>query len=279
MSGFDTQSVGYRGRLALTASHLPVEPSFLPTYQLAGPGFDFPRIAALARHLGIDHSVVQRTSSLDHQVWAIAAAGGPRSSQPLHSLAISRHTGEMIYHSSPSALSQPAGALNRSRAVFFARRWITGLGWPGRMPLLTATPDTQLLPPSAGVPWQVSFGWRGVAQAAETQATVIVMPGGRVIEARLWPPVQRSGHITTRSVQAAWTMAQTGAVPIVVQNMGALRAAGMGSLRRVELIHVLDTAGRVVYLIPAYRFVGVVHIQGLGTHAWSAVVPAFVESR
>jgi len=275
LSGFDVQAGAYSGHLTLSARRLPVEPAFLPAYRLAGPSFDLPRVAVLARQLGIDRPVVPRTSPVDHQIWEVAAQGGPGSNQPLHTIAISRHTGELIYHDAPSIpASPPAPALNRGRAVSFARRWITALGWPARMPVWSATPDTQLLPPSAGIPWQVSFGWRGVARAAETQATVIVLPDGHVIEARLWPPIRRSGHVFTRDVQTAWRMVRTRKVPIAVQEMGTMRVAGAGSLQRVEVIQALDTRGTVSYLVPMYRFQGTVRITGLGEHQWSTAVAA-----
>lgn len=277
LSGFDSLASAYRGHLTLSATHLPAEPSFLPAYRLAGPAFDIPRATAIARRVGIDQPVMRRVSSVDHQVWDVAAMGGPGSNQPLHSLAISRHTGELIYHRAPKNFpSRPAAALNRARAASFARRWIASLGWPAQMPILTAAPDIQLLPPSAGVPWLVSLGWKGIGAAAETQATVMVMPNGEVIEARLWPPVRRTGHVTTRDVRAAWTMVRTGNVPISVQGMGAMRVPGTGALRTVDVIQALDTAAQTPYLVPMYQFKGTVHLAGLGTHSWSAVVPAMV---
>lgn len=275
LSGFDVQASAYRGHLTLSATHLPAEPPFLPAYRLEGPSFDVGRMAALARTLGISAPVVQRVSRIDHETWDIAAIGGPGASRPLHSLAISLHTGELIYHSAPkSPTSRPATSLNRTRAASFARRWIESLGWPAQMPILAASPDTQLLPPSAGVPWLLSLGWKGVGAAAETQATVIVMPNGRVTEARLWPPVRRSGHAISRDVRAAWTMVQRGKVPIVVQGMGGMRAAGTGSLNKLAVVEALDTSGRVPYLVPMYRFDGTVSFLGLGSHAWTALVPA-----
>jgi len=275
LSGFDVQAGAYGGHLTLSSGHLPVEPAFLPAYRLAGPSFDVPHVAVLARQLGINQPIVRRTSPGDHQIWDVSAQGGPGSNQPLHSLAISRHTGELIYHYAPNiSTSHPVPALNRGRAVSFARRWIAGLGWPAQMPVLSATPDTQLLPPSAGIPWQVSFEWPGVARAAETQATVIVMPDGHVIEARLWPSIRRSGHVVTRDVQTAWRMVQTGAVPIAVQEMGAMRVRGAGSAQTVEVVQALDTRGPILYLVPMYRFQGTVRIAGLGEHQWSALVPA-----
>ena len=210
----------------------------------------------------------------DHGVRDIAAIGGPGKNQPLDSLAISRHTGELIHHNVPNTASaHHVAPLNRVRAISLARRWIAGLGWPAAgMPVLTAAPDTQLLPPSVGIPFQVSFGWSRVPRAAETQATVIVMPNGDVIEARLWPPVQQSGYVATRDVRAAWMMVRTGKVPIAVQ--GAMRAPGTGALRTVEVIQALDTTGQTPYLVPMYRFEGTVSLPGLGQHAWSALVPA-----
>lgn len=275
LSGFDTQAAAYRGRLTLSARQLLAEPHDLSAYRLAGPSFDVSRVPALARHLGINRPVVGRQSRVDQQMWDIAATGGPGSSGPLHSLAISRHTGELIYHSEPGGIPLTrATPLDRVRAVSLARRWIVALGWPAGMPVVAAAPDMQLLPPSAGVPWPVSFGWRGVGAAAVTQATVIVMPDGDVIEARLWPPVRRVGHVDTTDVRTAWSVIQQGRVPITVQGMGQMRVAGIGSLHRIAVIHALDTTGSAPYLIPMYRFAGTVRISGLGVHAWSAVVSA-----
>lgn len=276
LSGFDVQVPTYGGHLVLSARRLPTEPPFLPAYRLQGPSFDGARTTALARHLGINAPGIQKVSSIDHEMWDIAAIGGPGKNRPLDSLAILRHTGELIHHNVPNTPSTHRVApLNRVRAIALARRWIAGLGWPAAgMPVLTAVPDTQLLPPSVGIPFQVSFGWPGVRRAAETQATVIVMPNGDVIEARLWPPVQQSGYVATRDVRAAWMMVRTGTVPIAVQGMGAMRAPGTGVLRTLEVIEALDTAGQIPYLVPMYRFEGTVYLPGLGQHAWSALVPA-----
>jgi hypothetical protein len=275
LSGFDSQASAYRGHLTLSATRLPAEPSFLPAYRLAGPAFDIPRATAIARGVGIDQPVMRRVSSVDHQAWDVAAMGGPGSNQPLQSLAISRHTGELIYHRAPkNSPSGPAATLNRARAASFARRWIASLGWPAQMPILTAAPDTQLLPPSAGVPWLVGLGWKGIGAAAETQATVIVMPNGDVIDARLWPPVRKIGHVRARDIRSASIMVRTGKVPITVQYMGAMHVSGTGSFRAVEVIQGLDTAGWTSYLVPMYRFDGMVSLPGLGSHKWSALVPA-----
>ena len=271
LSGFDVQAGAYRGRLTLSARHLPVEPTFLPAYQLAAPSFDVPRMAVLARHLGIGHPAVQTTRS--HEVWDITAEGGPGSNQPLHSLAISLPTGELIYHHGLNS-GPPEPVLGRARAVSLARRWLVELGWPASSPVVSAAPNIQLLPPSAGTPWEVSFGWTGVGQAAQTQAALIVTPNGTVIEARLWPPIRRVGHVSTRNIQRAWKLVRHGTVPVAVQGMGQMGLTGAGSLQRITVIHALDTTGSVPYLIPMYRFEGTVHIAGFGAHAWFAVVSA-----
>lgn len=272
---FDTQASVYPGHLTLSASHLPSEPRSLPAYLLAGPSFDLPRITQLARRLGVIGTPQPGTSPLDNSAWIVVKEGGPPSPRPLHSLAIARHTGELIYHNPPStpATSPAALALNRTRAVSLARSWVAALGWPASLPVQGAAPDTQILPPSAGIPWKVSFGWPGTIAAAQSEVTVIILPSGQVIEARLWPPSRREGAVQTRDVQSAWAEVQRGAVPVVVEGMGG-RSSGSGTVQHMDIIQALDTAGKTPYLVPMYRFSGTVHLSGLGAYPWSALVPA-----
>jgi hypothetical protein len=129
--------------------------------------------------------------------WLVASRLGH---DPMHSLAESLSTGQIIYHDRRNdVLRNHPKPLSRRRAVTIARHWLVELGWPGhRMPLegVSGVPDW-------GPARQVTFGWAGVGRAAIPAATLWVTPDGSMIEASVWPQVAGSGTIPARSVATA----------------------------------------------------------------------------
>jgi hypothetical protein len=258
----------------------------LPAYQLRGPSFDAPHVARLAHLLGIRAQATRAVSA--GAIWAVAADGGLPSQQPLHSLAISTATGELVYHNTAyQSLVRPPHAQDRASVVAAARAWLTRLGWPGHdMPLQAAAP----LPGGAGNAWIVEFGWPHVrGTSTSPAATLLIVPGWHVADARLWPPAARSRRLSARPVSAAWTMLRRGDIPLAVTVRGALTGPlgdGRGIVRSVEVVQVLtaDVSG-VLYLVPAYRFAGAAQLQVVPQRGavpraqpvratWYAVVPA-----
>jgi hypothetical protein len=287
VSQFDAPwNAPYPGRLRLTAGRLHGEASALPAYQLRGPSFDAPHVARLAHLLGIRAHATRAVSA--GAIWAVAAEGGLPSNQPLHSLAVSTATGELVYHNTAyQPLVGPSHARDRASVVAAARAWLTRLGWPGRdMPLQAAAP----LPGGASNAWIVDFGWPHVrGTATSPAATLLIVPPWHVADARLWPPVARSRRLSARPVSAAWTMLQRGDIPLAVTVPGAITGPpgdGRGIVRSVEVVQVLtaDVNG-ILYLVPAYRFAGTAQLQvvpqgGVVPRAqpvratWYAMVPA-----
>jgi len=259
--------VPYAGRLRLTAPQLPQEPATLHAYRLASPSNV---MVAGRRLLGIRSPV--RHTTAGSGTWAVAADGGFPSRRPLHSLAVSLATGELIYHDRRNlVLPRATRALARSRAVAVARRWLTRLGWPGtRMPL-TDVESVHTLPKVQ----EIKFGWIGVGATATAAATVWVTPDRSVIEAWLWPPVVQGGAIRARSVFAAWTEVRAGTLPVAVEGVSpAIRTNGVGVVRRTSLVSVLSAEGvGALYLVPTYRFEGKTHIPGASIHTWYSLAP------
>jgi hypothetical protein len=205
--------------------------------------------------------------------WLVAADGGYPSRRPLHSLAVSLQTGELIYHDRRNTrLPSSRGPLDRSAAVAAARLWLTRLGWPGaRMPLLSFRNVA-----TAPKVRKVVFGWLQVGPVATPGATLWVTPDHSIIEAWVWPPVARAGTIPARSILAAWDDLRAGRLPLAVEGMSpGTSAGGSGSVQRVSVVSILaPSADRHLYLVPAYRFGGSAHIQGSATsHRWYALAP------
>jgi hypothetical protein len=287
VSQFDAPwNAPYPGRLRLAAGRLHGEASALPAYQLRGPSFDAPHVARLAHLLGIRARATRAVSA--GAIWAVAADGGLPSKQPLHSLAVSTATGELVYHNTVyQPLVGPPHAQDKASVAAAARAWLTRLGWPGRdMPLQAAA----LLPGGAPNAWIVDFGWPHVrGTPTSPAATLLIVPRWHVADARLWPPVARSRRLSARPVSAAWTMLQRGDIPLAVTVRGALTGppgGGRGTVRSVEVVQVLtaDVNG-ILYLVPAYRFAGTAQLRvvpqgGVVPRAqpvratWYAVVPA-----
>lgn len=247
----------YRGHLHLKASRLPASPRQLPAFQLA-PGRN---VVPYGRRILHIQAPVHR-KVVAHEVWMVAADGGYPSLRPLHSLAVSLRSGELIYHDRRNyhlrGANQPIG---RRRAVTIARRWLTRLGWPAsRMPL-------RGFGPVAGRPKlrQVTFGWIGVRESAVSAATLWVSPDRSVIEVQAWPPAGRRESIPATTITSAWDQIRREHVPLVVRGVARhIRAGGSGLLKHVAAVSMLvpDPHGRL-YLAPAFRFQGVTHLRGL----------------
>ncbi len=260
--------VAYAGRLQLTARQLPEEPARLHAYRLACP----PSVMVVGRRLlGIRSHF--RHTIVGSQIWAVAADGGFPSHRPLHSLAVSRATGQLIYHDRRNlVLPRSTRALARAPAVAVARRWLTRLGWPGnRMPLSDVESLSNL--PRVRV---IKFGWVGVGATATDEATLWVTPDRSVIEAWLWPPVVQAGTIRARPILAAWDDVRTSKLPLAVEGVSTtIRATGAGVMRRTSLVSVLSAAGAgALYLVPTYRFEGKADIPGASIHTWYGLAPS-----
>ncbi|MBV9279830.1 MAG: hypothetical protein JOZ41_07095, partial [Chloroflexi bacterium] len=259
--------VPYAGHLRLSAAGLPKTPATLQAYRLASPR---DVVAAGPRLLGIRspiHRVIAGSAA-----WDVAADGGFASHLPLHSLAVSRATGELIYHDRRNlALPRATSGLPRAAAVAVARRWLALLGWPGqRMPVI-AVERVPTLPKVR----EVEFGWIGVSAAATDAATLWVTPDRSVIEAWVWPPVARGGTIPARSISAAWDEVRAGTLPLAVEGVPpGTRANGVGTVRRTSVTSILSPAGPgALYLVPTYRFEGTAHIPGASNHYWFSLAP------
>jgi len=280
-SAFDPDPVPlYYGPLRLTAGALPRTDGPLPAYQLDAP-LGSARLAALARSLGIPDRVTRaRTGGA---IWLVVANAtglpGPHV-PPLHSLAVSTATGEVIYHDLRYPNVDPRQHIpSQAQAVAEAQAWLTRLGWPGqRMPVMGAK--------NTFGPWFIDLGWPGVGAATTPAATVEVAPGGHVDDARLWPPLAHSYQTPARTVRGAWTALQSGAIPLAVtetdQSALFTPTGGQGTVRQVDVVQVLAPGahGRT-YLVPAYRFAGTAHLAGDPASAaggmnatWYALVPA-----
>jgi len=262
--------VAYSGHLRLTASHLPNGPATLSAYRLAAPSHMVPFGRGV---LGIRAHVRHAFSS--SQVWEVAADGGVSSRRPLHSLAVSLATGELIYHDRRNfMLPRAVGPLSRPQAIAVARRWLIELGWPGdRMPLS----HVQSVHGHSMVR-EVAFGWMGVGQAATAEATLWITPDRSVIEAWVWPAVVKRGLIHARSVSAAWTDVRTGRLPVAVAGLPPdVRADGVGVIRHTNVVSILSPGhSGGLYLVPTYRFEGEARISGanLSSRIWYSLAPS-----
>lgn len=277
---FDISGVAYAGHLRMLGATPRLQPRVARAFRLAAPRTVAHQVTHLARILGIHGASTPATIPQYRGLWVVAADGGLPSTTPLHSVAVSLQTGELIYHDVPVVAGRESHSqkLDSTGAVARARRWLAGLGLPaGRMPLLSATLRTQMFPPSAGIPWEVSFGWAGTGPDAIAAATLLVMPNGHVFEARVWPPVAREGHVLTRDIAGAWREVQSGRAPIAVEGMADQQPVnGVATLLRVTVVQLLVTnSSRGAYLVPAYRFQGTARLQSAaGTHIWYALVSA-----
>jgi hypothetical protein len=256
----------YAGHLRLSASRLPSAPPQLHAYRLAPPSSVMP----LGRRLLGIHSHARRVAA-GSAPWVVAADGGFPSRRPLHSLALSLSTGELIYHDRRNLLLPRAtGPLPPSTAIRVARRWLDRLGWPGsRMPLVAVESA-----PNRPKVREVEFGWIGVGRTATDAATLWVTPSRSVIEAWVWPPVARGETIPARSLAAAWTDVRAGRLPLAVEGVPPTsRNGGAGTVRRTGVVSILSSRAGALYLVPTYRFEGKAHILGASVHTWYSLAP------
>jgi len=275
----------YYGPLRIAAAFPITGAATLPSYQLAAPP-TAAQSAAMARRLGITARVT-RVAGQD-ALWNVAADGSglPNATTPLHSLAVSMVTGEIIYHDLRyQAPSGPTGSHDREHAIAAGRAWLARLGRPS-LRLRSATP----LSGGATNEWVVEMDWPGVDGATTPGATLTVVPGWHVSDARLWPLVARRIPIKARGVDVAFAAVQGGSAPLAVTETIAptlLAGGGHATARRVDVVEVLtaDIDGRL-YLVPAYRFSGSALLRpipatgaprgnsGLIPATWYALVPA-----
>jgi len=265
--------VPYAGRLRLSIPLLPDGPTTLHAYRLAPPSFALARIGALAARLGIRAPVTLTRAG--NATWSVVATGVLPSSQPLHSVTVATATGELIYHDTSYAPpARSLRALDATHATSVARAWLARLGWPAtRMPLQSIG-AVSAEPPGVRA---ITLGWADADPAATSAATLWVTPQSQIIEARLWPPVERSRIIHARGITAAAGDVQRGHLPVAVAGVPPLTTvAGVGTARRITIVQVLSAGvDRRLYLVPTYRFAGSAHLQGFpDSHAWYGLIPA-----
>ncbi len=275
----------FYGPLHITAGRLPVGAPALPSYQLGGP-ISAAQLSGAARRLGIKARVT-RVAGQD-ALWDVAADGSglPTAKVPLHSLAVSTVTGEMIYHDLRYPISNGrTRAGDRARAIAAAQAWLAQAGWRGAR-LLSASPLSGLQNA-----WSVEMNWPGISGATTPGATLTVVPGWRVSEAQLWPLVARRLSVKARGADAALTAVLSGRLPFAVTEVNGRLipvavTGGQGTVTHVDVVQVLtaDVEGKL-YLVPAYRFSGAARLTPAktpGAHrrtlpisaAWYALVPA-----
>jgi len=267
--------LAYAGRVSLTTAPLPARVARVQAFRLAAPAAvaSPARVARLVRALGL-RVPVQHVTGGGGAVWLIATEGGGSPRPPLHSVAVSRVTGELVYHDASYTRTVPRERWRDNPfAVAAARTWLTRLDWPGARAPLAAIAHSGI---PAGLR-AVEFSWAGAGAAATDAATLWVTPGGRVVEADVWPPVESVRSIPAGSIVAAWTAVRGRQVPLAVEGVPPhTTAPGLGVMRGVTLTHVLSTGtdGRS-YLVPAYHFTGTARLQGIrGERVCYALAPA-----
>jgi hypothetical protein len=253
----------FRGRLQFLSPHLPHPPTTMPAYRLGTiAGWRaFPKRLQIRSRF---HMVRAAGST-----WMVAA-----DHEPLHSLAVSRDTGEVIYRDRRNfVLPHSARALGRARAISAARRWLQARGWPGdEMPVRSAA----TLPRNHKIR-DISLGWVGGGRAAVAEATLWVTPDGSVVEALVWPPIERQGVVPARSPAAAWSDVRRGLVPVEVPSLSPLsRARGIARLLAAHAVSLLARArDGHMYLVPAYRFQGTARVGvSPAVQRWMSMAPA-----
>jgi hypothetical protein len=205
--------------------------------------------------------------TVEHQRWVyVADQTGPT----LHSVAVNRDTGELVYHDTRSSAPVPTRVTDKQQAE--ARAWMSKLGWPGSsMPYRGPATEQE-----SALPWVVRFNWPKVG-ADVPAASIALGRTGRVTDAVLEPPVLATEQVSLESRQAAWdTLRQRGG-PVGVQGVvGLPPKPGTATLKSAQIVHVLTHgASGQGYLVPAYRFEGTATIKGVsGTKHWLAIVPA-----
>ncbi|HEV3312280.1 MAG TPA: hypothetical protein VG815_17345 [Chloroflexota bacterium] len=274
----------YPARLRLREDTFAPFRSRMAVYELSAHPLQGPALLRVAHLLGIRARQTCVSPWNDSQrdcnggAWRVVAHFPGAHRFELHSLAVSP-LGEVVYHD----LSYNPSVFHRLRlspreAAGVARSWLERLGWPAaRMPVLSAVP-TAFERSRRGRPIELKFGWAKGIDAVLPAATLWVTSAGRVIEAHLWPPVNRRQYVAARSLHSAWTDVARGTTPIAVEVRDLSRPipGGAGRASMVTVAEALVTPNHEhAYLEPVYRFSGVVHLNdGVGTHAWYALVPA-----
>ncbi|HCF99545.1 MAG TPA: hypothetical protein DEV93_03270 [Chloroflexi bacterium] len=243
-------------------------------------------VALLASRLGI-HGQVTSTRTSEFLVngrhattyFYVSQGKGASAANPIHSVAVSRFDGHVVVHNNASELRAVAGKpIPAQEAVRRARSFLKRLGWPvASMPLLGLSP----FPARPGSPLargkQVNLGWPGAPSSDRPAASLWVAGDGSITEALLFPREAKRGTVSLRPVASAWNAVLTGRLPVGVQIIGPNpKAAGSATLSATSLEYIVTTAtsGRM-YLVPAYKFTGMAHIQHApGQYRWIALVPA-----
>lgn len=258
----------FLGQVRLSAPHLSRSTAAQRAYRLGAK----PDIVARARRLLAINAPVRRVR-MGGASWLVAADGG-LSRQPLHSLALSLTTGELIYHDRRNfLLPRSQQPVTRAAAIRSARGWLTWLGWAGR------TMPVRRVGHPAGLPkvCQVELGWQGVQRTTIEAATLWVTPDHSIIEAWVWPPVAASGHVPVRLQASAWADITSHAAPLVVSGVASDdRGVVKGRVLHVSAVLIL-VPGRqgAPYLVPAYRFVGTARVgSSTQKHPWAGLAPA-----
>lgn len=245
----------YRGPLDLVARTLPSGPPTFSAYRLARP-VDI--VGRARRLLGIRGEA--RRITVDEAKWVVAQDGGAASHQPLHSLAVSLDSGELIYHDRRNFILPHAHRiLDRDAAVRVARSWLARLGWPGyHMPVSSSG-----IAPGFPRVRQVVLGWVGVRSATIEEATLWVTPDKSVVEAWVWPPIVRETRIAAVPISSAWAQVRDRRAPLVITHTPPdMTEQGRGRLRHVVITEMLVTKPKNgSYLVPGYRFSGTVRFH------------------
>ncbi len=254
------QNLPYPGRLRLSARPLPRGPTTVPAYLLRGASFDAPRLVALARALKVRASPTRLSDGV--AAWMVVAENVARPTRPLHSVAVSLTTGELIYRDTErEAGSLPIPVGGQDAALMAARAWLRGLGWPADRMQLASIGISMDIPAH---PFAVAFGWAGVGTTATAAARLWVLPGGRVVEVHLWPPVARTYRVAARPIHEAQGILQRGQAPLAVVTAspaGSLGGGGSGVIERIDVSHVLVARAGSSFLVPVYRFSGTARLR------------------
>jgi len=264
--------VPYTGRVILRTTHLPARAFHLSAFRLAAPATVATRIAPIARALGV-RAPLQRVDRGGER-WVVESAAARMTRRSRGSVAVSLATGELIYHGAFDARATRREVWrDNAAAVAAARAWLARLGWPGDRAPLGAVEHS-------GLPRnlrEIKLGWVGVGAAATDAATLWVTPGGRVVEADVWPPVEGARSIRARDVAAAWTEVRGRRAPLAVEGVPPnTRVPGVGVMRHITIAHVLSTGtDRRLYLVPTYHFAGAARRRGVhGGRVCYALTPA-----
>lgn len=263
-----THSVAFSHKLIFPARLSATLPGGFPAAQLYGQSFDLHRIGQIARQLGIHSRIVNMPGS--GGPWSVVRVRAPAGYE--ESVAVSRRTGELIYHGPAPQRSTTGTRLSSAQARSIARTWLSMLGWPGMS--MPAERWQGIAPSGSRV---VALSWAGIGQTNAPAAFVVLGSTGRVLAADIVPPIQRIRFVQARGVERGWALVRRAAVPVVVDTPGFAGGANLSaSVDKVSAVHVLiqGSHGRM-YLVPAYRFDGSIRqSRGKLPAHWHALAPA-----